>query len=204
MKTIVGFLLGLIVLGFILVSVPVNSHCITSGLNDTMAAGSYFFTILEGQPVTITAGHVVMGKNHMIAFPLVIERNSKCYNVELLKYDRDFNYAILSRPIEFINDNEYVVSKQITSVGSKIVVVSNIYDLGKRDFYNYGHIVSEAFTIKGMWNSVIGLDVGIGPGASGGPVIIEGTNEVVGILVGKLIDRDLSFMVPIGAVRLEE
>ncbi len=166
----------------------------------TALQGTYFTIEWNGKPYIVTAGHCVRSMNGTgIAKYIQVDYNWKKYDVEVIKYDRKLDLAILEMPNEL--RIMYTVETEYYPVGTPIGIEACIYQVPEEVTF-HGFIASNEFSAPPMWKYVQSLDIQSGSGSSGSPVCLRGTNKVVGILVGGYPDRDLTFMVP--SVRLIE
>ena len=155
----------------------------------------------EGQPVSQGSGFLV-GYNGEIAtcyhvvenaysvevfFPL----NSNSYNAQYIVSDKELDLAIIkidldTSPVSLSTQDANLLGEDIFAIGSPLGLGGTISD----------GLISSYREIEGK--NYLQISTPVSPGSSGGPIIINNTHQVVGIVVGSIIEgQNLNFAIPV-------
>jgi len=151
-----------------------------------MPDGGFGSGFLYGDRQTIvTAAHCVAAKNvadlSFTFFPDE-DREVTFNGARLFFYDRKQDVALLRLPEPVPDDHFWLWSTEPAKVDSEVLVMGNPGRNGE-----YDPMYARTCKIAEVRPDEVRLDVEIYPGYSGGPVVLEGTSAVLGIVSYKII-----------------
>ncbi len=151
-----------------------------------MPDGGFGSGFLYGDRQTIvTAAHCVAAKNvadlTYTFFPDE-DREVTFSGARLFFYDRKQDVALLRLPEPVPDDHFWLWSTEPAKVDSEVLVMGNPGRNGE-----YDPMYARTCKIAEVRPDEVRLDVEIYPGYSGGPVVLEGTSAVLGVVSYKII-----------------
>lgn len=195
--------------------VPAHSEEVLHGDLDSSVTiiddGEQGSGVYIGEGRIVTAGHMVDDNDEAGHFPSwkhiqVLTAYGETIHATVVWYSKKYDIAMLK--LDRIPNKIGFAAPALTDapVGTAIRVEGN--PLGEHFVNTWGHIGGSSRTFSD-WLVVTPIDVQICRGNSGGPVYIDGTNTVVGIIVGQQLDPmgtmvlpgHINYMVPTSVVR---
>ena len=155
----------------------------------------------EGQPVSQGSGFLVGYSGEIATCYHVVENaysvevffplNSNSYNAQYIVSDKELDLAIIktdfdTSPVSLSTLDDNLLGEDIFAIGSPLGLGGTISD----------GLISSYREIEGK--NYLQISTPVSPGSSGGPIIINNTHQVVGIVVGSIIaGQNLNFAIPI-------